>query len=423
MAFTQFGDTSRPISLTRSGTQSPYATDSGGDWVNGQYQAGANPNANVDPSSSWNTGSMDPRANTPGYDQFGNPTGSGSNTPGTPQYFGTSATGGGQNTSNVYDFNATHQRDANGNLIPAGSDPYKTAPTGGLDPNTTGGTGTGTGLGGAANIYDWLKGVTSTSTNGTGTVQYDPFGRQFATPDTAQGIAKQFGGNAFGFQPEAGFGQYSQPTQMVGFGNGNQINAGLAADALSKYGSGPGSYGEFLVNRDKNGIYSDYSQNDPWANKNIDPGFAKYAAQNNAQIQQNNQLMEQIKAANGGSIPQEMQRQMLGQNISQIMNQGSQRPPDGQQFGTQPMPNPNQLGPGPQPGQGNGQNYGLGNTLMPPGGQGGQQGNFFQQLGPIMQLLQMLGIGGGGGQGGGYQRPPQLPPGGGGGFPYYSKFA
>ncbi len=67
--------------------------------------------------------SRDPRANTPGYDQYGNPTGSGSNTPGaTTQPFGTSAGGGGQDTSANYDWNATHQRDANGNLI-VGSGP------------------------------------------------------------------------------------------------------------------------------------------------------------------------------------------------------------------------------------------------------------------------------------------------------------
>ncbi len=69
--------------------------------------------------------SRDPRANTPGYDQYGNPTGSGSNTPGTTPgaasgAFGTSAGGGGQDTSSSYDWNATHQRDANGNLISAG---------------------------------------------------------------------------------------------------------------------------------------------------------------------------------------------------------------------------------------------------------------------------------------------------------------
>ncbi len=65
--------------------------------------------------------SRDPRANTPGYDQYGNPTGSGSNTPGTTgQPFGTSAGGGGQDTSANYDWNATHQRDANGNLTGAG---------------------------------------------------------------------------------------------------------------------------------------------------------------------------------------------------------------------------------------------------------------------------------------------------------------
>ncbi len=98
----------------------------------------------------------------------------------------------------------------------------------------------------------------------------NPF--QFGTQATGQSIANRYGGTAYGAQLEGpGYG-YSTPQQQVRFANGQNINAGLGAQALGRpeYGGGAaGSYGDYNVSRDVNRSYGgDY---DSWAR--AQPGF------------------------------------------------------------------------------------------------------------------------------------------------------
>ncbi len=104
----------KPLSATTTpGWQGPWGNAAGG---------------NPPPPAQKDTVSRDPRANTPGYDQFGNPTGpgTGSITPGSnPAYTETLKAqpgpgGVAQDTSRWYDWNSTH--DNNGNLIGAGGE-------------------------------------------------------------------------------------------------------------------------------------------------------------------------------------------------------------------------------------------------------------------------------------------------------------
>ncbi len=128
--------------------------------------------------------------------------------------------------------------------------------------------------GGAPGNSPFQTGVTSSSIDPkTGQMRYDPTNpNQFATQDAANSLATRYGGTAYGMQLEGPGMGFSSPMQMVRFGNGNQINAGLATQALGRpeYGSGaPGSYGDYMVSRDVNGTYG--GGYDQWARSQ--PGF------------------------------------------------------------------------------------------------------------------------------------------------------
>lgn len=89
----------------------------------------------------------------------------------------------------------------------------------------------------------------------------NPF--QFADPASAQRMAQLLGGQAIGTNLQGPGMGYSQDMQQILFPNGNQMNAGLAGGVANMYGMAPGSYGEYLLNRDKNGTYGAAS---PWDN-------------------------------------------------------------------------------------------------------------------------------------------------------------
>lgn len=235
---------------------------------------------------------------------------------------------------------------------------------------------------------NWQQGVTITSPDdhgGTITQNANPY--QWASSGAANQVASQFGGRAFGANIDMPGGSYSSPQNMVGFDNGRQINAGLAGDVLGKYGSGPGSYGTYLVDRDINPDYANAPTYDQWAStkpgytpgsrapggEQVDPAFAAYASGQTASYNRDGQSGQPGQPGQGQPIP-----------------------PRPQQFQTQP----------------------IGGATGLPGQQQGQQGSYFQQMGPILQLLSMLGLFGGQQR----QRPPALAQGA-QGFPFYSRFA
>ncbi len=128
--------------------------------------------------------------------------------------------------------------------------------------------------GGAPGNSPYQTGVTSSSIDPkTGQMRYDPTNpNQFATQDAANSLATRYGGTAYGLQLQGPGMGFSAPMQQVRFANGNQINAGLATQALGRpeYGSGaPGSYGDYMVSRDVNGTYG--GGYDQWARSQ--PGF------------------------------------------------------------------------------------------------------------------------------------------------------
>ncbi len=145
--------------------------------------------------------------------------------------------------------------------------PGQTTPSG-VQPPPAGGTP------GAQSKSPYQTGVTSSSIDPkTGQMRYDPTNpNQFATQDAANSLATRYGGTAYGLQLQGPGMGFSAPMQQVRFGNGNQINAGLATQALGRpeYGSGaPGSYGDYMVSRDVNGAYG--GGYDQWARSQ--PGF------------------------------------------------------------------------------------------------------------------------------------------------------
>lgn len=111
-------------------------------------------------------------------------------------------------------------------------------------PTNTGGT--------QPNISPYQAGVTSSYLDAGGQQQQAPTNPyQFATPEAAQRLAAMYGGQAFGDQLGGPGNGWSTPQQLIGI-NGMQgnLNPGLIANTLGKYGSDPGSYGQFEVQRD-----------------------------------------------------------------------------------------------------------------------------------------------------------------------------
>lgn len=88
---------------------------------------------------------------------------------------------------------------------------------------------------------------------------------QFATAPTASRIAQQQGGSVTNATMGGG-NETSVPQRQISFGqNQDGMNAGLANDMGEKYGTSPGSYGAFLLARDK-ASQMGQSYIDPYAN-------------------------------------------------------------------------------------------------------------------------------------------------------------
>jgi hypothetical protein len=117
--------------------------------------------------------------------------------------------------------------------------------------------------------YAWLQEVTATTHIDDGTTRTDPVNpAQFAAPETAQALAAQLGLKSFGTNL-AGFSSYSSDMQMLNASGDPAeaaLNAGLVADTFARYGSGPGSYGRFLIDRDLAMLRGETIP-DPWASR------------------------------------------------------------------------------------------------------------------------------------------------------------
>lgn len=170
------------------------------------------------------------------------------------------------------DANGTWQPPAGGNTgTSAGNVTYNTGATPG-------------GVSAAAAVDPYQRGVTSSYANNSGQVQYTPTNPdQFATKDTASQIAGMYGATPYGLNLQGPGMRFSQDMQMIPGKNGG-VNAGLAQGALSRYGSKPGQYGRFLVDRD---VYGNYGAGqDPWASKVNAPTMAPSALPGNFAPQQ-----------------------------------------------------------------------------------------------------------------------------------------
>src|SRR6266550_791673 len=97
---------------------------------------------------------------------------------------------------------------------------------------------------------------------------------QFATGTTAAEIAKQIGGTAGGTQLTPGLGGFTyvdangKPMDQTNVtAGGATMNAGLVAQNFGKYGSGPGSYGQYEIAgggaAPSNQTYSQYALSQP----------------------------------------------------------------------------------------------------------------------------------------------------------------
>ncbi len=348
----------------------------GGNWVNGQWQ-GTDASINPATNAPYPTGAD--ASNTGGNGTSANPT------PLTNNAAGSSGNGA---TTGVGQGGTTPAGTTMVNGVVGKIDPI----TGNFTPLSSGGS-TGSGADSIATknnpfTYSWLQNGTMTNPSPSGPQTSGVNAQEWATPGSAANIAQQFGGNQF--QNTGGaFGSFSNPQEMIGFGNGNTINAGLAGDALSKYGSAPGSLGNFMVNRDIQGPYSQYAQNSPWNNTSDQGANAIYAQ--NAQRQQQGLPMlgldgqplaqgMQPYSAQGGAIP------------NQAQGTGSAQP-GSPNFGQQSIPGL--------------QNNGMQNPMT--------------QLSMLIPLMQLLFGGGGAGASGG-QRPPALPANY-NGYPFFSQFA
>lgn len=213
----------------------------------------------------------------------------------------------------------------------------------------------------------WLGGTTISSPSNTtpGATMTSPANpMQFGSTGTANDLQKMFGGTVKAENITGPGGSYSNDMNMLNYG-GSGLNAGLMADTVNKYGSTPGSYGKYLIDRDIAWSQGKQGPADPWANGPVSTqtSFTPQTPQPQPQQQQQYQQQQQ------------------------------------------------------QPRQ-----FGIGNTLQGQQGQQGQQGNFMSQFSSIMGLLQMLGLFGGGQQQQQQQRPPQFPTNT-GNYPYYSRFA
>jgi hypothetical protein len=105
----------------------------------------------------------------------------------------------------------------------------------------------------ATPAYAWRQDVIALTEMQDGSTRTDPVNlRQFATAETAEALADRLGLKSFGLNL-TGFSRYSADVQMLN-ASGNPLeagmNAGLVADTFARYGSGPGTYGQYLIDRD-----------------------------------------------------------------------------------------------------------------------------------------------------------------------------
>jgi hypothetical protein len=102
-------------------------------------------------------------------------------------------------------------------------------------------------------VYAWREDVTALTDMDDGSIRTDAVNpKQFATDETAQALANQLGLKNFGLNL-AGFTRYTADVQMLntsGSALDPALNAGLVADTFARYGSGPGTYGQYLIDRD-----------------------------------------------------------------------------------------------------------------------------------------------------------------------------
>ncbi len=205
-----------------------------------------------------------------------------------------------------------------GGTYTGGSGSFKLGANGQFEPVPGGGAG-----GGAATTppkpfaFNYLSGVTSANPMG-GSNAVNP--TQFATPGSAQDLAKQLGGQAYGLNLEGPGNGFSQAMQQIKFGNGREINAGLAGDLYGKYGSAPGTYGNYLVNRDVTGDYGpsayDTKQNASGAAEmaQVQANQQQIAQQGQQQVGQFNQQLAAQKQSEQQQAIQALQGNGWSQN-------------------------------------------------------------------------------------------------------------
>jgi hypothetical protein len=121
----------------------------------------------------------------------------------------------------------------------------------------------------AAPLYAWREDVTAVTTMDDGSTRVDPVNpRQFATAETAQALANQLGLKSYGLNL-AGFSSYTADVQMLNpSGNPQEagLNAGLVADTFARYGSGAGTLGQYMIDRDLAMLRGETIP-DPYANR------------------------------------------------------------------------------------------------------------------------------------------------------------
>lgn len=255
-----------------------------------------------------------------------------------------------------------------------------------FNPNPTGGAALRVPLG---PVSPWESNVTANSLGAGGTpTTFGMNATQFGSQEAQRWLGEHLGMQGYNADPGM-MTTYSSPMRMLNqSGNPNSagMNTGLAADIVSKYGYGPGTYGQYLLDRDK-AMLNGQSIADPYANGALGTSGGYGTPQNPF-----------------GTVTPNMPQQMA-QRITQQNQQLQNRQQQNQQ-------------------QNIGQNIGQGQ-------QGNQQlNNFFSQIAPIFQLLSSLGIFGNGGgsgngnifSGGGFSRRPSLPINT-GGYPFFSRFA
>lgn len=102
--------------------------------------------------------------------------------------------------------------------------------------------------------YAWEKGVKAITIFSDGRIEEnDVNALQFATPETAAKVAAILGLKVTPINLDGFFSKWTRDMLLLTFdGNPNSagLNAGLVADLFKRYGSAPGSYGRYLVDRD-----------------------------------------------------------------------------------------------------------------------------------------------------------------------------